>query len=376
MREFLLAGGQIITPDQELLADLYVHAGRLTVLEAKATPKGKVERIDVSDCFVTPGLIDLQVNGTAQCNLWEQPNQEQFEALCEELLQAGVTSFLPTLITADIDHIKKNRKFLEGLGAGSPLKNGSEAATAHGAKTKAAMIRMPGIHLEGPFISPERPGVHPKEFIKAPNVSQLKEVVSPAVKLVTLAPEYGEGEAAARFLLDKKIAVSLGHSNATFEQAESAFEWGIKLMTHTFNALPPLHHRAVGAVGAALLKEDVFCCVIADGLHLNQEMVKIIIRLKGADRVVLVTDVAHVGTSGGGLVGSSIMLSDAVRNIVAWGAASFRDAIKMATYNPARAINLENDLGSIKSDGLADLVVWEKGSLKIKHVVVGGQLVF
>ncbi|PWT94965.1 MAG: hypothetical protein C5B53_12105 [Candidatus Melainabacteria bacterium] len=376
MREFVLSGGQVITPDQEFLADIYVNDGRLKILKDGGAPKGKVERLEISNCFVTPGLIDLQVNGTAKCNLWEQPDQKQFEALCEELLQAGVTSFLPTLITADIEHIKKNRRFLEGLGAGAPLSNGSAAATAHGAVAKAAMIRMPGIHLEGPFISPERPGVHPKEFIKAPNVAQLKEVISPAVKLVTLAPEYGEGEAAARFLLGKKITVSLGHSNATFEQAQKAFDWGIKLITHTFNALPPLHHRAVGAVGAALLKEDVFCCLIADGLHLNQEMVKIVIRLKGPDRVVLVTDVAHVGTTGGGLVGSSIMLSDAVRNLVSWGAASFREAIKMATFNPAKVINLEKELGSIKNDGLADLVVWYKDSLKIRHVVAGGRLVF
>jgi N-acetylglucosamine-6-phosphate deacetylase len=375
MHEFSLVGGEIITPEKQRSANLYVSNGRLTVLPANESGKSG-KRIDVSGCLVTPGLIDLQVNGTGKCNLWAQPNEAQFEALCDELLHAGVTCFLPTLITSDLEHIKKNRRFLEAMGAGMPLNGASGIDTITGTTTKRSAIRMPGIHLEGPFISPERSGVHPKEFIRPPKVADLEAVVSPAVKLVTLAPECGDGEAATKFLLKNKVTVSLGHSNATFEEAQAAFGWGIKLMTHTFNALPPLHHRAVGAVGAALLRDDVYCCLIADGLHLNSEMVKIIMRLKGPERVVLVTDVAQVGTTGGGLVGSSIMLSDAVRNMVNWGAASFPEAIKMATLNPAKVIKMEQELGSLRDKALADLVVWEKESLKIRHVVVGGRLVF
>lgn len=377
MREFLLVGGVIVTPDEERCSDVYVKDGRVGAIGSRlsADLSPEIKRIDVSNCYVTPGLIDLQVNGSQTCNLWANPSDEEFKELCHELLRSGVTSFLPTLITDDLAAIKKNIQFLKARGAGQPVSNFG-VGTAGDTNPISLKIRMPGIHLEGPFISPERPGVHPKEFIRAPNLTELKGLISPAVKLVTMAPEYGEGAAATHFLIDNKVSVALGHSNATFAEAQKAFAFGINLVTHTFNALPPLHHRHPGAVGAAMLDDKVMCCLIADGLHVSEEMVKILLRIKGVDRVVLVTDVAHVGTAGGGLVGSSIMLSDAIRNIVKWQAASFPEAIKMASANAAKAVNLGDDFGCIKNGGIADLAVWQKDNFEVRHTIVDGCLMF
>src|SRR5690606_13846671 len=217
----------------------------------------------------------------------------------------------------------KNRDFLSSAGAGK-LESWSQDHSS---------ARMPGVHLEGPFLSPARPGVHPPEFIKSPNVSDLELLVTDEVLLITMACEEDSGGECIDWLKGR-TNISLGHSNATIEEAETAFGRGVRLMTHTFNALPALHHRAPGAVGAAFLDDQVICCVIADGLHLAPKIVELILKIKGEDRVILVTDVAHIGTTGGDLVGSSIILDEAVRNLVEWSVSDFRTAIAMATANP------------------------------------------
>jgi N-acetylglucosamine-6-phosphate deacetylase len=377
MNEFNLLGGEVVTPEEERFVDLHIVGGQVSMVASKAA--SQATSLDVSQCYVTPGLIDLQVNGTDACNLWDNPGPDEFHALCQQLLRAGVTAFLPTLVTAAPEHLKKSIEILESMGVANGTRQqvaGERLRKGAGQTTGGAALTIPGIHLEGPFLSPARPGVHPKEFIASASSSLLEDLISDSVKLVTLAPEEKEGKAATKFLMDRGVTVSIGHSNATFAQAREAFKWGIKLMTHTFNALPPLHHRDPGAVGAALSDPDVYCCVIADGLHVDPEMVKLLISIKSPDRIVLVTDVAYIGTKGGGLSGSSIMLCEAVRNLVAWQAASFPEAIRMATINPARVINMQSQLGSIKEAGQADLVVWDKRTLEIKHVVAKGQLIF
>lgn len=145
-------------------------------------------------------------------------------------------------------------------------------------------------------------------------------------------------------------------------------------MTHTFNALPPLHHREPGAVGAALLDRRVTCCMICDGLHLSPAAAALIERCKGVDSTILVTDIAKVGTSQGGLVGASIYLCEAVRNCVQWGISSFSDAIKMASYNPANTLGLSNQLGVLRPGAVADMVVWDTKTLAIRHVIFNGKL--
>jgi N-acetylglucosamine-6-phosphate deacetylase len=233
---------------------------------------------------------------------------------------------------------------------------------------------MPGVHLEGPCLSPQRPGVHPPQHLQPLSLEVLRKITTNIVKLITLAPELNPSAEIVQFLSDKKVCVALGHSNATYEEAQNAFAQGVSMMTHTFNAMAPLHHRNPGAVTAALLDDKVWCCVIADGQHLVPPAVQLILRTKGFAKTILVTDIAHVGTSQGGLVGSSILLNEAVENVVKWGFCTFPQAIRMASYNPAKALGWEQKIGVLAPGAAADVVVWDKETLAIKRVISRGQL--
>lgn len=374
MKNLVLTGGEVICPLETRFAKLWIADGQLLDI-SECAPSGNntdFEVLNVAGSYVTPGLVDLQVNGGPACNLWDEPTDAQLEQLCRQLLEAGVTCFFPTLITDDVDHLVGNIAFLENAGVGS---NGKSPAT--GSKPALRnLISMPGIHLEGPCLSPERPGVHPKHFLAPLTLDLLKRLIKPSVKLMTLAPELDANGECLKFLEQMGVTVSLGHSNATAKEARLAFDRGVRLMTHTFNALPPIHHRSLGAVGAALLDDRVYCCLIADGLHLEPDAVKLIVRLKGAAKTVLVTDAAHVGTTEGTLVGSSIVLSDAVRNLVKWGITDFRSAIRMATFNAACSMNVADKVGSLLPGRAADVVVWDKESLEVKCVIARGNVVF
>src|SRR5277367_3815312 len=223
MKQTLLQGGHLVTPEEERLTDLLVVDGRLRVLKSQKDLIGiEFETVDLSGCYITPGLIDLQVNGGGTCNFWEEPTEVEFDQFCSELVKNGVTCFYPTLITDKTDHLKKNLKFLEARGVGQ------STASRTG-------IHMPGILLEGPFISAQKPGVHPKDAIAPISIASLKDLLTPSVKIMTLAPEEKNAQEAIRFLKESGVVVSLGHSNATFAEAQSAFQAGISMMTHTFN---------------------------------------------------------------------------------------------------------------------------------------------
>ncbi|MDZ4832373.1 MAG: amidohydrolase family protein [Candidatus Melainabacteria bacterium] len=368
MSNLVITGGHVLTPVAERFSSIFINDGRIVEIASAASDKrgdGAAEtdnRLDATGCYVTPGLIDLQVNGDPNCSLWGDPTESELLAMRKAFVTVGVTSFLPTLITDDAKHLKVNVDRLTAWGAGVKAKWSTDNSGA----------RMVGIHLEGPCLSPQRPGVHPPEWIVEPSVSLFEEIVNPSVKLVTMACERDSDSNCQKWLQERGVIVSLGHSNATYDQAQTAFKAGVTMMTHTFNALPPLHHREPGAVSAALLDRLVSCCVIADGLHLSPQAVELIYRMKGFEHTILVTDIAHIGTTGGGLVGSSITLDQAVRNVVKWGVTSFANAIRMATFNAAKAIGVLDEVGCIQRDALADLVIWDKETLAIKHVIVGG----
>lgn len=373
MSNLLITGGHVLTPAVERFANVVVRNGRVAELSSSVSDNeragngagGSYRKLDATGCYVTPGLVDLQVNGDPNCNLWGDPSEGEMRKMRKALARAGVTSFLPTLITDDLDHLKKNVALLTSWGAGIPEKWSNDSDGA----------RMVGIHLEGPCLSPQRPGVHPPRHIAPPTVSLFQQIVNGSVRLVTMACELDKGSECVKWLARRNVFVSLGHSNANYDEAQSAFDAGVRVMTHTFNALPPVHHREPGAVSAALLDRRVSCCVIADGLHLSPQAVDIVYRMKGLSHIILVTDIAHIGTTGGGLLGSSITLDTAVRNVVNWGIAGFREAVVMASHNAAAAIGLSGEIGIIEPGALADLVIWDKNTLEIKHVVAGGAVI-
>ncbi len=377
MNSLVIENGYLITPEKERLTRLWTHDGKIfhigdNLPQSSAIGQETFKKIDAAGCYVTPGLIDLQMNGGPDCDLWQNlvettGSAAKIKAMRAELLSHGVTAFLPTLITAEVSHLVKNIAFLKAQGASRQLLNtGAESPP---------LSRMIGIHLEGPCLSPQRPGVHPPQWIIPFTTANAKSLCDPAVALFTAACEGdGQGEA-IEFLQKQGIVVALGHSNATFDQANLAFKQGVRVMTHTFNALPPLHHRQLGAVGAALLNNEVTCCLIADGLHLDKAACALIFALKGVEKSILVTDRAAIGTSGGELVGSSISLEQAVQNMVKWGICTFAQAIKMATLNPARIIGADQFIGSLEPGKAADFVFFNRQSLAVEKIALGGSLV-
>ncbi len=363
MKKIRLAGGQVITPLEVRFADILIEGGLITAIVPYEQSTPAYENLDVAGRLVTPGLIDLQLNGGPALDFWGKPTEAELVKFTRQQALGGVTTYLPTLITAAIDHLVENIDWLKKHGLRSDL-----------SLAKGLSARMPGIHLEGPCLSPKRPGVHPPEHLQPFSQEILKRLIIDGVLLITVAPELDHEGEALQYLQSHGVKVSLGHSNANLAEAQKAFDAGIRLVTHIFNAMAPLHHRDPGAAGAALMDDRVNCCLIADGLHLAPETVSLILRLKGASRSILVTDAAKIGTTGGGLVGSSIQLADAVRNCVAWGSAPFQAAVRMASYNPARVMGLDEKVGHLEVGKFADLVIWNAQDLSIDLVLVGGQI--
>jgi N-acetylglucosamine-6-phosphate deacetylase len=288
----------------------------------------------------------------------------------EALLETGVTSYLPTFITAP------EEKLVAALG-GIPI--------------GSAGPRILGAHVEGPFLSPGRLGVHPASARRDPDVALLERLLAAGpVRLVTVAPELPGANALVELLLRREIAVSCGHTDATAEQANAAFDLGVRTVTHLFNAMRPFRHRDPGIAGAALARDDVIVQIIVDGVHLAPETVGVVWRA-AAGRVALVTDATSGAGNGDGsyriggieveiangvargpageLAGSTLTMIEAVRNLHGLGA-SLEEAVGAATDVPARV--LRNPTAGRLAVGLpADIVVLSD-ELEVERVLVEG----
>ena len=268
------------------------------------------------------------------------------------MLETGVTAYLPTLVTAPEEQLVAA---LAAIPAQSP-----------GA-------RVLGAHLEGPFISPARLGVHPADARRDPDPELLERLLAAGpVRLVTIAPELPGALALIRTLVQRGIAVSLGHSDATADEADAAFDAGACSVTHLFNAMRPFHHRDPGIVGAALARDDVVVQTIVDGVHLAPEAVRLVLRA-ARGRVALVTDHTTVPggrTQSGVLAGSTISMIEAIRNLHSLGA-SLEEAIGAATEVPARVLGLR-ETGRLGVGLPADVVVLSD-RLEVERVLVDGR---
>jgi N-acetylglucosamine-6-phosphate deacetylase len=329
--------------------------------------------------IVSPGLVDLQVNGGFGQEVGG--DGRALRALAGRLPSTGVTTFLPTAVSGH---------------AGDYRALGAALADARGAPG----ARMPGLHLEGPLLSPARAGAHrPGPIADAGGTIDdvLDDLLGAgAIRLVTLAPERPGALALIHRLRKAGVAVSLGHTDATFEQTVAGIDAGATLVTHLFNAMSPLHHRAPGAVGAALADDRITIMLIADGVHVHPAALNVALRSKGSDRVVLVTDaIAAAGAppgryalagvevisdghtarlADGTLAGSTLTLDRAVRMMAGVAGARLEDALGMASTVPAAAIGLA-DVGRIATGQVADLALWST-AMEVTATIIGGQLAF
>ncbi|MFP3902509.1 MAG: N-acetylglucosamine-6-phosphate deacetylase, partial [Acidimicrobiia bacterium] len=314
MTDLVVSGGTVLTPAGRVEADVVVRAGRIEEIcprspggaavraYARAAVRaaarigggaptergGPADRLDVTGLVVAPGFVDLQCNGAAGVDLVAEP--EGLWTLATALPRWGVTAWLPTVISAPAEVRARAREALRG---GPP------------ATVRGPFARPLGLHLEGPFLAPERAGAHPTGQLRPPDPALVAAEgwsAAEGVAMVTLAPELPRALDVVRGLVERGVVVAAGHSSASAEQASDAVDAGVRVVTHLFNAMAPLHHRDPGLAGVALADERVRSGVIADGVHLHPTTVALAARALG-DRLCLVTDaVATLGSAapGGG----------------------------------------------------------------------------
>ena len=344
--------------------DVDVDDGCIVAVGLSAGPRGRI---------AIPGFVDLQVNGYGGVDFLSA-SVDDYRRAGEALLLAGVTAYQPTFITS------------------------AEAVTVEALRTMPLSEpgpRILGAHVEGPFLSPDRPGTHPLEHLRAPDVALLERLLDAGpVTQMTLAPELPGADALVGRLRERGVSVSAGHTNATAEQAHEAFDLGVGGVTHIFNAMRPFRSRDPGIAGAALTRAGVVIAMVVDGHHLADETVRLVWAC-AAGRVALVTDaMAAAGTNGNGgtfqlgdvevavedgsapmredgtLAGSVLTMIDAVRNLHALGV-PFEQAVGAATEVPARFL-ARTDVGFLEPGALADVVVLDD-RLEIQTVLCAGR---
>jgi len=332
--------------------------GRIT---ATGTGPPPADALDLGDAWLAPGFVDIQVNGAGTVD-FSTAEVDEIVALVDERAAAGCTACLPTICTAPLDAYPP---VLERLSA-------ARAARPH------AIL---GVHLEGPFLG-GAPGAHPRDLVRPVDLDWLRDLCDrfgDLVRLVTLAPEADPGLHAIRLLREHGVTVALGHSTVDYDGARAAAAAGARLVTHLFNGMGPLHHRAPGLAGAALDDERLVPSVIADGVHVHPAMVKL--ALTARPDAVLVTDavatVAPVQERDGAaylpdgtLAGATSTMAATVQRAAALGRAPAA-AIRHATGNAARAIGAA-DHGRIAPGARADLVALDPETLAVRAVWIGG----
>lgn len=304
----------------------------------------------------TQGAIDLQINGALgiSFNDLNRDRAARIPEICQFLYQQGLDGFLPTLVTTSIEQTHRSLFFL------------ADAIANQKQNPDPLAAKILGVHLEGPFLHPDKRGAHPQQHLLPLNLDTLPQVLgdyTEIIKLVTLAPEIDPIGETIKYLCDRNIIVSLGHSTANAEQTRIAIEQGATMVTHAFNAMPSLHHRDVGLLGEAILSDRVWCGLIADGVHVSPQMIKLLYRM--TNKIFLVSDALaplglpdgtypwddrqitiQNGTArlpNGTLSGTTLPLINAVNNLIEWGVCEPENAIKFAIDAPRLAINLEID---------------------------------
>jgi N-acetylglucosamine-6-phosphate deacetylase len=354
-----------------------VERGRIVAVTSEADPRVKAaRRHDLGRAMLVPGFIDAQVNGGGGVLFNDSPTVEAIRDIGRAHRRFGTTGFLPTLISDDLSVI----------------------ARALQAVREAIAARVPGVigvHIEGPFISPERKGAHDPAKFRDLDERGIQLLTSLGVgrTLVTLAPEETTPEVIRR-LNASGLVISAGHTNATFDQMRQALAAGVRGVTHLFNAMSPLTHREPGVVGAALYDPDCWCGLIVDGRHVHPAVLQLALRSKRPDRFMLVTDaMPNVGADktsfllqgrrievrdgvcvdeNGTLAGSALDMATAVRNSVELLGLPLEQAARLASTYPAQFLGLGSELGHVAPGFRASLVALDDG-LRVVDTWIDGE---
>ena len=378
---------RVLTPVEEIRdAVLLLEDDRILAVgerDALTIPRGAQE-FKAPNATLVPGFVDLHVHGAGGEDVM-RATPEALGIVARTLANRGTTSFVATTVTASPDVLCKSAAGIADL-------VGSQSGKARPTGLSAELL---GIHFEGPFISPARRGVHPEKWIAKPSAELLRRMLDAArgeARILTLAPELPGALELIEAGCSAGLVVSIGHTDATYEQAATAIARGARHAAHVFNAMRPFRHRDTGVIGAVLTFPEVMAELIADGVHVEAAAMKVLLKTKGAAGVTLVSDgTAATGmpdgsyklgdfdvkvtggvvrSSEGKLAGSALTLDAALRNVVALGI-PLTQAVQMLTLNPAKELGLEKRKGVIAPGADADLV-FLNCALQIERVITGG----
>lgn len=358
---------------------LAVQNHRIIPLDPKLLEDGTLEEINLNGLHVAPGLIDLLVNGCAGVSFANSLNMDALERMRRWQTKHGTLTFVPTLISGPRETMTR------------------ALALAQKFMQKHPGV-CPGIHLEGPFINPERKGFHPTGYIRTmtdADISYIKEFAD-SIAYMTIAPEIVKSKQITE-LLQNKIKLSLGHTNCTYTDAQNAFRLGVGAVTHIYNGMRPTTGREPGLIGAAIANNNIYVGLIADGRHVHTSIIKTLRKLM-VDRLFIVSDAQSVagaseamntftisGTevfvdqnrglidSKGALVGTNICLMDSVRFLVKTCGFTIDEALKCASLNPAKVLGIDSEYGRIEGGFMADLIIFDD-DFRIRYIIQNGFL--
>lgn len=386
---------RLYTPLEEILDPLlFIEDGRISAISSRADcefPQNATV-IDFTRDFpgsiLAPGFVDIHMHGGAgldvmRASVSELPHLNRFVA------SHGVTGYFPTTVGAPMDEtcraLERLADAIESAGSNTTRNSGDVVAQAYPL----------GIHLEGPFLSHQRPGVHPLAYLVDPTVGifdRLWQAARGHVRMMTIAPELPGALEVITEAARRRVCVSIGHSNASLDAARAGVKAGARHATHTFNAMRPLDHREPGILGEVLTNRGLTADIIADGIHLAPEVVQLFLNAKGVEQAVLITDAtAATGmpdgtyelgpiqvevkdgkcTMGGKLAGSVLTMDRAIRNITQFSKWNLKDAVRAATFNPAGAASLAGH-GQLVVGAEANFVVLSAEG-EVRKTIVRGQ---
>ena len=360
---------------------ILIRDGRIAALYRDTAPSCEgVEVYDADGRRIIPGLVDVHTHGRAGGD-FSTADGETMKIMAKSYLDSGVTTVMPTLASAPLCELETAIDRINALRV--------ETATSEGALPHVA-----GTHLEGRYLNVKRRGAHAADLLVTPDPDELEALLTrmEGARHVSAALEQDAGGEFLRRALSLGATLSLGHTDANYETANALFSQGVTALTHTFNAMPPLHHRDGGVVAAGLTSDTALCEMICDGFHIAPHMVGLAYRLAG-ERLVLITDSMEATgcadgeysiagnpvtvkdgkarTHDGAIAGSTLSMWEAVCNLQAFAGATLEDAVYAATMAPAREIGLEDEIGSIEVGKRADLLILEENDT-IGQIFCGG----
>ncbi|MFA1736323.1 N-acetylglucosamine-6-phosphate deacetylase [Lysinibacillus fusiformis] len=357
--------------------DVWMKDGKIAQVTQHIEAQG-IEQLDGSGKFLLPGFIDMHIHGSAQMDTMDA-SDEGLHIMAKSLLKEGTTSFLATTMTQSFDNIER------------------AIANVAQFQPKSDEAEVLGLHIEGPFVSKQRAGAQPLDYIVQPDlevITKWQALSGQKIKQITLAPEEPNGMTAVQSLSENGIIVSIGHSDATYEQMQEAVQLGASQGTHLYNQMRPFHHRDPGVVGGVLLLDAIKAELIVDFIHMHEGAVEMAYRLKGADGIILITDamrakgmpygeydlggqLVHVTESGahlsnGSLAGSILTMDQAVRNMHQITNCTLEELVKMSSYNAAQQLKLTNK-GQLIEGYDADAVIVDE-HLLLHQTIKAGQI--